>query len=378
MQLFQTIINYLLVGLFLVQSALGLPIQSLLFRFDAKASVFETGDDMYTVMWSTTCPGSGYVTYTFNGKEFIVTDQENGNIRSTDTIHSVRVPKAHLDHNTYVYHSQLVATKQAYSAVKGGTISSEPVRFNGYGEQEEIHVLTLSDIHENPNPVDEAIANFKDKADLLVLNGDITSSMVSSKTFLKVLQYAYRYSGGQIPVAYTRGNHETRGEFASEMPKYFKTTTGGLFYTFRFGSLQFLALDSGEDKEDSHKEYSGLVDFTSYIAEETKWLNALPSSSNAQASICLVHQPDLEDRYGNNWLPLLTAWKTDAVICGHYHRLDLNFRAGTAPFFRIIDGGESDSGFVATMLIFKGSTMKAVSYDEKGTLCGEKAYTLTE
>ena len=374
--IFQTIYSFLLSFVILLQSALGLPVYSIGFKIDNAAAVFETGDEMYTVMWTTTRPGSGYVTYTYDGKDYTVNDQENGCIRSLDTIHSVRVPKEHLDHNTYVVHSQYVATKQGYDAVKGKTVSSEPVHFKGYDGQDELNVLVLSDIHENRASADDAVKHFDEQPDLVVLNGDITSTMVEKKQVGTIISYANHFSnGGEIPVAYLRGNHETRGEYASEMPKYFKTGNDGLYYSFTYGPVHVLALDSGEDKEDSHEEYSGLVDFTTYIAHESEWLKNLTPEPDAQYNICFVHMPELEDRYGNNWLGELGRLQTDAVIAGHWHSLDLNFREGSAPFCRIIDGGKSGSdGYIATMLTFTNGQMQVRSFDTAGTLCGERTY----
>lgn len=376
--IWQTIYSALLTFVILLQSSLGLPVYSLGFKIDNAAAVFETGDEMYTVMWTTTRPGSGYVTYTYDGKDYTVTDQENGCIRSLDTIHSVRVPKAHLNNNTYVYHSQYVATKQGYSAIKGKTVSSEPVRFKGYDNQDEINVLVLSDIHEYRTPAENAVKHFEKSADLVVLNGDITSTMVEKKQVSKIISYANFFSdGGEIPVAYIRGNHETRGEFASEMPKYFKTETSGLYYSFNYGPIYFLALDSGEDKEDDHREYSGLVDFNAYINKESVWLNSLTPVTDAEYNICLVHMPELEDRYGSNWLESLSRLQMDAVISGHWHSLDLNFREGTAPFYRIIDGGKVGytDDYIATMFTFAGGKMQAQCFDTAGNLCGEQTYT---
>ena len=112
-------LNILLSIVMVVSSALALPVNSLLFRIDSEASVFESGDDMYTVIWSTSLPGTGYVTYEYEGEEYTVWDEQYAIIRSTDSVHSVRIPKEHLDNNTYTYHSQHVGTKRAYVAVKG-------------------------------------------------------------------------------------------------------------------------------------------------------------------------------------------------------------------------------------------------------------------
>ena len=69
MGIFRTIISYITAFIISLQATAALPVLSTNFRFEAEASVFETGDDMYTIIWSTTRPGSGFVTYTYDGKE---------------------------------------------------------------------------------------------------------------------------------------------------------------------------------------------------------------------------------------------------------------------------------------------------------------------
>ncbi|MBR6702730.1 MAG: metallophosphoesterase, partial [Clostridia bacterium] len=278
-------LNILLSAVMVISSALSLPLNSLLFRFDAEASVFETGDGMYTVIWSTSLPGTGFVTYEYEGEEYKVWDEQYAIIRSTDSVHSVRIPKEHLDHNTYTYHSQHVGTKRAYVAVKGRTVSSAPVEFKGYSGQEEIHALVLSDIHENPGNAAKAAKNFDKSVDILIMNGDEVSLMTTERKFKQVLTYAHRFSGGEIPVIYTRGNHESRGEYSIPSVEIFKTTTGGMYYTCNYGPVSFLCLDSGEDKKDTDRTYSGLVDLTNYIGEETAWMESLTPDEQAEYRI---------------------------------------------------------------------------------------------
>lgn len=377
MSIFNRIVSFFSVILLTIQTVL--PVFSINFKFDVDASVFESGDEMYTVIWSTTRPGTGFVTYTYEGTDYTVYDEVGGNILTLDTIHAVRVPKKHIDNNEYVYHSQFVRTKLAYDAIKGKTIDSKPVKFRGYNGESAVNALVLSDIHGEPNPVKKAIKNFDSEPSLLILNGDIVSEMVNKTDFLKILDYAHMFSNGEIPVAYVRGNHEPRGEFAPEMIKYFRTTTGGLYYTFNYGPVWSVVLDSGEDKEDSHEEYSGLVDFKTYLNEETKWLkNVKPD--NSQYKICIVHQPLMDVQNGGQWLGMLAGMGIDASVSGHLHRLELHFYDGSVPFHRLITGGKDDKngGYIATMLTFADGRIRAVSYNGNGTLMADEYFGLAE
>ena len=110
------ILDVLVSAILVIESVLCLPFTTLAFHFDAKASVFESGDNMYTVIWSTSLPGTGYVTYNYDGVEYTVTDTENAAIRTTDTIHSVRIPKSHLDNNTNTV--EINELRQAMSKIR--------------------------------------------------------------------------------------------------------------------------------------------------------------------------------------------------------------------------------------------------------------------
>ena len=360
-----------------IQSLFSLPVSSAVFFIDTEASVFESGDGMYTVIWSTSLPGTGWVTYTYEGTEYVVKDLQNSAVRTTDTVHSVRVPKAHLYHNTYTYSSQQIGTRRAYVAVKGRTVTFDPVAFKGYAGQEEIRALVLSDIHEDPYTAEKAVACFDAQPDLLVLNGDLVSYMTSVLKFKQVLSYAHRFSGGSIPVIYTRGNHENRGTYGPEAVDIFKTSTGGQYFTCSYGPISLLCLDSGEDKDDSDWTYSGLVDSASYVAAETEWMKTLSPDAEAQYRVCIAHMPNIDNRYGCNWVPILTALDIDLFVGGHKHRVNFEYRKQAAPFYQMLDGGKTrDDGFVATMLTFSGGEITAECYDDQKNFIGAHTYVM--
>jgi hypothetical protein len=370
-------LNILLSIVMVVSSALSLPLNSLLFRIDTPASVFESGDDMYTVIWSTSLPGTGCVTYEYEGEEYKVWDEQYAIIRSTDSVHSVRIPKKHLDNNTYTYHSQHVGTKRAYVAVKGRTVSSEPVEFKGYSGQEEIHALVLSDIHENPDNAEKAMKNFDKSADLLIMNGDEVSLMTTERKFKQVLTYAHRFSKGGIPVIYTRGNHENRGEYSIPSVEIFKTTTGGMYYTCNYGPVSFLCLDTGEDKKDTDWTYSGLVDLTTYIGDETAWMESLTPDEDAEYRLAVGHMPNADNRYGYDWTDTLEGLGIDLYVAAHKHRISYEYNKGKFPFYQMIDGGKSrDDDYLATMLTFAQGKIYAECFDQKGNFRGDYTYEI--
>ncbi len=339
--------------------------------FTAHPAVFEAGDS-YAVAWATSVKGTGYLTYTYDGKEYTVYDAASGNIKTDDTVHVVKVKKEHLDGNAYQVHSQSVLFKFGYTAFKGATVSSEAISFRGYSGQDEIEIVSISDIHGETKKMKSAYAALDaDQADLLVLNGDITNTSLSFQTQLvkDILGNAAFLSKGEYPVVYVRGNHETRGEFAARLKDYFPTDTNELYFTFRYGPISAVVLDSGEDKADDHYEYSGLVDFESYRQQELDWLKGLErdASEGVQYRLALSHDPHLADHFGENWSAELGRIGTQLLISGHTHSLSLQEKDLTNPlsFITFVDGGNGND-FIVSKILLKGSSARFYAVDHNG------------
>jgi len=88
-------------------------------------------------------------------------------------------------------------------------------------------------------------------------------------------------------------------------------------------------LDSGEDKEDSHEYYNGLVDFERYRKEQAEWLKADLASDacrNARFRIVFSHIPprgaegfSIED-VRRNFEPPVNEAGIDLWLSGHTHK----------------------------------------------------------
>lgn len=341
--------------------------------------VFECGTDEYAVVWSTSLKGSGYVKYTYEGEEKVIWDTKGGTIATDDTVHMVKVPKNELRNNTYSVGSQYVFLKASYMAYKGRTVESEEFLFSGTEKQDDIRALCISDIHGMTEEMKKSVSHFEETPDIIFMIGDISSEMIFKSQFEKnILRNAYILSGGSIPVVYTRGNHETRGEFSAQMLDYFPTNTGEFYFTFDFGGISALVLDSGEDKEDDHREYSGLVDFSSYRKKELKWLTSLEKEDfDGKYKIVLCHHPLIDTEYfGKDWETPLKNLGMDLVVGGHYH--ESRIVEGDLP--RLIDGGKlkdmndgEKTKWAASMMHFKDGkiAMKTVNLNGETILSEE-------
>ena len=93
----------------------------------------------------------------------------------------------------------------------------------------------------------------------------------------------------------------------------------------------------------------------------------------------MVHIPNVKNRYGNNWVDILSDMGIGFLIGGHKHRINFEYNQNGAPFYQMLDGGKSrDNGYVATMLTFADGQINAVCYDNEKNLRGEHTYSFNE
>jgi 3',5'-cyclic AMP phosphodiesterase CpdA len=167
--------------------------------------------------------------------------------------------------------------------------------------------------------------------DFALLNGDITNSMKDEAQLVDTfLAPCGELFAGATPIFYARGNHETRGAMARDMKRYLGMPGDRYHYAFSRGPARFIVLDTGEDKEDDHAEYSGMNEFDPYRQMQEKFLAAeieSPAWKNARWRIAVIHIPPYYGRdwhtttyLRRTWQQLLNAGKTDLSLSGHNHR----------------------------------------------------------
>ena len=166
--------------------------------------------------------------------------------------------------------------------------------------------------------------------DLVFFNGDMVDDMVDEEVLLRLIDFCAKRFAAQFPLYYVRGNHETRGRAASMVQARFPTLSGKTFYTVEHGGTQFIVLDSGEDKEDSHKEYSGLANFDALREQiETPWLRQVvtaPTEATTKYKVAVFHIPIFggarwhsELQIARLWQPLLNQAGLDLEMSAHTH-----------------------------------------------------------
>lgn len=204
--------------------------------------------------------------------------------------------------------------------------------------------IKVNDIHGDNESLASLLGNVeKEKMDFVLFNGDMVSHMDSEKTlFDGFMNTSVKLFAARIPFYYSRGNHESRGTYASRFMDYFPTSTGKPYYCFREGPVFFVVLDGGEDKPDSDVEYHGMAAFDLYRQEQAKWLQQVTESREFQSApfkVAVIHIPP----FGSTWhgplhtkelfVPILDKAGIDLMLCGHLHK------------YQYIEAGEENCSF---------------------------------
>lgn len=187
-----------------------------------------------------------------------------------------------------------------YTESKGSDVyRRQPYTIRTLGGGEDVTRFAIgNDFHDKPELIEQLFSKdiiTPQRYDFVLYNGDMVSSfesenrLVSSVIAPSVAQFAT-----QIPLFFSRGNHETRGAAATTYTDYFPTTTAEPYYTFSDGPALFIVLDGGEDKPDSDIEYHDLVRYDNYREREAKWLKSVVESEQFKAAavkIVIIHIP---------------------------------------------------------------------------------------
>ena len=279
---------------------------------------------------------------TVNGKEYF--DHANGVRRSNCPVQRFTVPMAELDAaEKYTLRYCRVIKRMAYSCLKGPTVT-RVFPFTPLKRMNGINIYLLSDCHGIKQESIEAASFFGDQLDLLILNGDVSSSCMTLDEALLPYDIAYGVTKGRVPVIITRGNHDLRGTYSENLHELMPSRNGKMYYEVSLGSLWLLVLDCGEDKDDGHREYAGTAAYHAMRVEETAFLKELADRISevpvsARTKIVVSHIPvsyrdqgkekgecpfDIENDLYTEWTELLNRdIRPDLYLAGHLHRTEL-------------------------------------------------------
>ncbi len=326
-------------------------------------------------------------------------DDCNGILRSNTKMHRVELPMSVLDEigeYTIIY-KKMIERKPYFP-------TSEPerkltVKFKPVSNSGDIHIYHIADAH---NLVAEPIAAgcfWGDTLDLLVLNGDIPNHSGDIKNFNAICEIASGITKGQRPVVFARGNHDTRGIHAEDMPNYIPTMNGRTYYTFRVGCVWGLLLDCGEDKLDTDFEYGDTICFHQFRLAETEYLKQIiKNAEHEYAAEGVTHKLvishiaftyidkfpfDIEQELYGEWARLMREYiKPDLILYGHYHcvkisKVGSDFDSQGQPCTAIIGSKpifdkENGNGFIGCAITLMENGKKRVVFnDDKGIVHGD-------
>ena len=266
-------------------------------------------------------------------------DSVGGIMRSETLVHRVNIPMDVLDAaGSYTVCFRSLHERKPYFP-ETGPLQQREYRFRPVPQNGKLNIYMLADTHSQVDAPVRAAGYFGDKLDLLIMNGDIPTACHTHEDIRSIFDITSAVTHGEIPVVFARGNHDYRGQYALDMPEYIGNQGGNTWFTFRLGSVWGIVLDCGEDKNDDHPEYGGLVDCHTMRREETRFIESVIANAESEylapgveTRLVVTHLPFCaECVHGGNEVfnievPLFTEWtrmlnemKPHAMISGHMH-----------------------------------------------------------
>ena len=268
-----------------------------------------------------------------NGKRYY--DNSNGVKRTSTNIHKVVIPQEEIN-NAKHYKVIIIPVikRRAYFSKFDKELVYD---YDFYPlPNDNINIYQVADTHGKTVHAIKSAEKYNKRIDLLLLNGDIVNASERVSDFDTIYRLTDGITHGNIPVIFTRGNHDLRGKAAEILCDYMPTENGNTYYSVKLGNIWFLVLDCGEDKIDTHEEYGGTICCHDFRVNETHFIKEIINnadseynSSDVRYKIILAHSRftlkfnppfDIEHEIYSEWVKLLSDHiKPDLIIAGHCH-----------------------------------------------------------
>ncbi|MBQ1951031.1 MAG: metallophosphoesterase [Clostridia bacterium] len=313
-------------------------------------------------------------------------DESNGIMNSLSPLHRVSVPMQALDNaKEYTVCMRPIIERKPYF-----TKTQEPQEFAFAFRpipQKNIRAYHIADAHnqiERPVKAAKAFGNI----DLLILNGDVIDHSGNPEKFANIYEICSLLTSGAIPVIFSRGNHDMRGNFAERFADYTPNQHGNTYYTFRLGSIWGMLLDCGEDKVDTNSEYGFTVACHHFRERQTEYIKAVIADAEKEYAapgvktrLIISHNPftqklmapfDIEEDIYREWASLLKEHvKPNLMVCGHTHKYGVSFVGGEndnygQPCPVVIASEPQPDRFIGCGFIINGTQTDVVFTDSDG------------
>lgn len=297
-----------------------------------------------TIVWVTDVPGMSWVEIAPDSADHFYGrarqryyDVLAGRKVLTDSVHRVRIEglKPDTKYRYRVFTQEVAEWRYDDWVTLGKTACTDvwrgkPYEFKTFpAKPREVTFLVLNDIHERAQFMKELCKNvdFK-KLDFVLLNGDMSNRLRNQQHMMEAyLDTCVRMFATHTPLFFNRGNHELRGQFADYLYRYFPTNNGKYYRVQHVAGIDFLFIDTGEDKPDEDIEYSGIVNYDQYREEEARWLHGLRESKQVGKHPLIVFShipPTLQKWHGpyhlqKTLMPELNKMNVSVMLSAHLH-----------------------------------------------------------
>lgn len=297
-----------------------------------------------TIVWVTDVPGMSWVEIAPDSADHFYGrarqryyDVLAGRKVLTDSVHRVRIEglKPDTKYRYRVFTQEVAEWRYDDWVTLGKTACTDvwrgkPHEFKTFSAKpREVTFLVLNDIHERAQFMKDLCKNvdFK-KLDFVLLNGDMSNRLRNQQHMMEAyLDTCVRMFATHTPLFFNRGNHELRGQFADYLYRYFPTNNGKYYRVQHVAGIDFLFIDTGEDKPDEDIEYSGIVNYDQYREEEARWLRGLRESKQVGKHPLIVFShipPTLQKWHGpyhlqKTLMPELNKMNVSVMLSAHLH-----------------------------------------------------------
>lgn len=324
-------------------------------------------------------------------------DEVNGILRSDVDVHRMTVPAELLDKcGKYTVVYRKIIERKPYFTESEEAIRTE---FDFYPVPKDnaraYHIADSHNMVNHPAAAYDTYERHGGRADFLILNGDVPVDSGKPENFDTIYRIAEAVTHGNVPVVYTRGNHDLRGLYAVSGADYTPSDCGRTYYTFRLGDIWGIILDCAEDKDDSDPEYGNTVSCHDFRLRQTQFIRDVIAdckneylADGVKHRMIVVHVPFASDQgeekfniecdIYREWAALLKEnVQPDIMLCGHWHKLIVSEPGGKYDQLgqpcTLVVGSKIEYGkyFAGAGLEFAKNRIGITFTDSNGDILGE-------
>ncbi len=348
--------------------------------FATKPVVLEVGDpEYYTVCFATTTRAMAFVEYTYGGDKYQHFDSTSGARRTYDPIHTIKVPKAHLDNNSYrVGALEYTKYDAPYTLIQGNGCISGYYSFECKSSSDEVRVFNVPDLvssasTDTEETVAAAIKALGTNPALIIANGDSRASVYDADAIVSMIDGLADISGSAHPVLYVRGDRDNLGYYTGMLTRYLQNDK--FYYTVDYANYTFVVLDTLAIA-DTH---SSLIVSKNYLEAQNKWINSL-RTKDSKTTVVISHIPlDTYDaKSGYSWRKALEAKGADIFLSGNDTAGSFGITVTDSEVLSIEGGGYNSANATATVadILLAPNSASVRVLDNSGNVISERSFNI--